>query len=142
MDVIKFKLADKSGKMHDYIMTPHKASQAQGIVLRINACIPEIMMPMLDASQSDKSLKSLMDTDLDLGKMAAGVSQALMKLDGDFLRSLFVNTTRDGKELSEDAYFDHAYTANYAEWAYAIYKIVDANGFLAFLSMLGEGPSD
>jgi len=76
-------------------------------------------------------LGDLSDLDLDLPLILSDIQQAIFKAGGDeFLRSLLKKTYRDGDSLGQKHVYDTVFQANYQELFTAVWKVIQANGFL------------
>lgn len=73
--------------------------------------------------------------DLDLSSVVKDVRNALFEVGTEELfRELFKNASRDGKPLSASKHYDEAWKRNWTEWTLAMWKIVQYNRFVPFLS--------
>jgi hypothetical protein len=133
---------------NEYVTVAHAPSQATDLALEIYAQLsgPGIsLLQGLTDAQDNVSMDDDVDELLkyfDTDKISGQVSGALSSLDEKHLRELFRKTARNGKDLSVDAVYDEAYAGNWGEWLQAIYQIVQANGFLDFLSTISENKTE
>lgn len=157
MEPIEFQLVDTNGDAHEYTCTPHKAGDGTRLCLRVlgmagepigriaSSNLSELIELFagldLDPNAEDAELESAFDgfaskvegLDLDLGAIIRDLQAAIADAgDDQFFRSVLKHTYRDGKPVAKNLVFDQAYQANYMELFQAVWKVIQANGFLPF----------
>lgn len=146
MEPVHFELKDRKGESHKYMVEAHPPSEAHRIVLALDAGIAPPLAEFIVSLMSAGDLTGIGDLDIedllknaDLSSIAKHVSSAISELDPNLLMDLFRFTIRDGESMSNRDLYDRAYAGNWTEWHKALGKIVQANGFIPFLSMTGVG---
>lgn len=146
----EFTLTDAQGESHEYMITPHAASDGTRLCLRIMAMAGEPLGRLVSGNlgelielfksgeidldgEIDKELAKLKDLDVDLGATVRDIQAAIAEAgDEKFFRSLLRHTYRDGDPVHQEHNFDRFYQANYLELFQAVWKSVQVNGFLGF----------
>lgn len=160
MDPIEFQLTDAQGEPHEYTISPHATSDGSMLALRVlgmagepigrlassNLGVLIDVLPKLAQAAEDKNtsdadllllaeqeLGALEDLDLDLAQIVQDIQQAVVSAGGDaFFQNLLRGAYRDGKPLAKRHVYDTAFQANYRELFQAVWKSIQANGFLLF----------
>lgn len=141
MEDTTFELTDSQGETHDYRVSPHPSREGSTLMLQIGSLLSEPLLEAIRAlvSRTERN-QGLMDAEiedlvgqLDLSKIGGSLRSSLAELDADTLHSFFRHTTRDGKDLGNGSIYDAAYKGNWGEWVRALWQIIQANGFIAFL---------
>ena len=163
-EIIDFTLKDAKGVDHKYMVTLHPASEGQALywtlmssaaepLMSIAATIaksPDFIAKFLDGAKD--GLEKAIDQEggldqiltffasLDLKSVASDLKHAVSAIDmSKFAPSLLKYTFRDKKPLENEINFDDAYTGNYLELTAAMWKVVEANGFLVMPGISGLG---
>lgn len=137
----KFQLTDRYGEKHNYRVTPLPAAQNIDLVLELAAVIAEPGMRLvklaIDAKGIDSDASEVIAA-VDFSALGADISSALRSLarNPKLVRRLLEGVIRDEKDMSTDAGFNDAYTANFPECIAVIQKVIEVNGFLDFLDSL------
>lgn len=142
MDPITFQLPDADGRLHDYEVTPHMTTEGTPLMLSVLSTASEPISRLVAAYMKTQDTVSFEDDlgdilgRLDLSKIGTDLKATLAGLDADVLKKFFAHTRRDGKALHLITEYDKAYQGNWGEWMSALKEIVQANGFVPFLSTL------
>jgi hypothetical protein len=154
--VHSFQLSDARGGLHDYVVTEHPAGDGMGIMyglLELGA--PTVLGLAGAALKSEDLLGAVLDavgggerdfgvsdlgralSGLDLSTVGPELARALGTGRAPALtRQVLAHTLRDGKRLRDDAQFNMAYQANYAELLTAVWRVCTINRFFPVPSTL------
>lgn len=137
------QIADASGTLHTYTITPHRGSEGMVLTQQLLALVIEPVAaglgPMAVAAFTRGGVSAVLDSPdimsaLDFGALARGVRSALLGLPAPTVLALLRYTNRDGKPLVGDdgratTAFDVAYARNYAELGKILWGVCAFNGF-------------
>lgn len=136
-----FQIKDRQGKMHEYAVMLHNATEAVDLAYELTAHVAEpALVAIVNVLAAGKDLG-----DMDTSALARAVAQAFKALTPATQARLFEYAARDGKLLKDKAEFNAAYAGNYGEMMAAALAIVRCNGFVPLdyiLGALGEALSD
>jgi hypothetical protein len=147
-----FELPDRDGKTHSYIVDPHPGGPGAALALRIQgltlepvaeavrtiASIPSIQQlgtALREGGEAPDSTQVIGDVlgavrEVDMTALGRSLGSVLSHPGGpELIRAILERTARDGRRLSEPAYFDAAYERNYGEMLRAVVEVVQFNGF-------------
>ena len=128
MTSIKFTLKDRQKNPHNYesMMLPAAESLpiAQEIMALGSAPLVRLVGQQINGGEPDWA------------GIAEDLPAVLRSLKPEMITKILSNTFRDGKDLGHGPTFDAAYSGNWGELYQAIWKVVDANGFLDFFDSL------
>lgn len=145
---VEFELYDADGNAHEYVITPHPASEALKLVWAMIRAAAQPLARVLEGNivqlyeaftgEEDITIEALLeDLDIDLADSAKDLFEVLFSTGEEWVtRELLNHTTRDAQPLKAgtrkgDFAFDMAYQANYGEMLEACYKSVQVNRFLS-----------
>jgi len=152
MEPIEFSLPDGDGVAHRYVLVPHGATDGERIVWQLVAFGAEPLARLAQALflLEGATLRSMMDDPTALKRMGERLDTSA--LGGDLKRSittmpmaeiraaLVSRCTRDGKQLSNPAHYDAAFSRNYGELGRLLWEVIKANRFLSlFATIKGLG---
>lgn len=153
MSDLFFEIKDANGEPHQYVCTPHIATDGFQVIDAMLAIglgpVAEALFSAARAAETERqvtqsqeglSLATIIDhmnldhaiTSLQAGMKSVGGLQKLAPL-------VFAHTTRDGNALVDPrnkntAHMDLAYTRNYKEMLYAFQRVMQINGFFDVLA--------
>lgn len=144
---LAFDLKDRSGASHQYVVTPHNATQGFAV---IDAMLMIGLGPIAEALFSVAQSPEAADGDtvslseilkhVDKESLVKSIQGGVQGVGGlsKLAPLVFRFTMRDGQKLDSGAALDIAFTQNYSEMVQAFRKILDINGFFdALAGMLG-----
>lgn len=154
----EFTLEDCAGNPHQYRVYYHTPDEAMALCLRIAKAGGQALARVLENNlgllvrsylegglegvNQEQILKKIIasavkgDGEVKLDARAAVEDLADVLIESNELglvRKIFGKTRRDEQSLEDDDAYNMAYMANYAEYRNALWRIVQANGFLDFL---------
>lgn len=156
MTVVSFVCPDEDGVEHKYETTLFKPSEgvtfAKMLLGAVSPVVAKVFQELIrnggHAGQAialgkavldpanDPQGVDLLEGDVDMASIVLAAQDAIRSIPDETARALLKNTTRDGKPLSLDQYFNEAYIANYAELFLAVWEVVMANRFLSLQAIL------
>lgn len=148
MDPKTLTLKDRAGKPVSYLITPLRPSQSIDLALNILACVAQpgarVVKLLVDTGEitADTDTEKITEimASVDLVALGADAESAIRSLANrpDLVRRLFVGTFRNDQDMGDDGSYDLAYGGNWGEWYVALKAIVQTNGLIPFLDMLGN----
>lgn len=133
-------ISDRDGVEHVYEIRPLPASKSLDLAVRVLAVISKPGIALIGQLAGEQGAENVDLTKIDLSTLGDNLDGALTNIaqDTSLIRRLFQGTLRDSKPVADDAGFNAAYTANYGEMYKALRHIIDANGFVPFISSLAS----
>lgn len=154
-----FELNDRDGKPHSYIVDAHPGGEGASLALRIQGLALEpvaeglraiVSLPSIqqlgsalkdggEAPDSSTVIGEVLSTlqQVDLASLGRSLGAVFARADAlELVRAVLSRTARDGRRLSEPAYFDAAYERNYLEMQRAALEVVQYNGFFPLAELL------
>jgi hypothetical protein len=131
-----FTLEGADGEKHTYDVALHPGLEGSQIALRLYTMAGEPLGELVQTFAQSDDLDGEDDagellSEVDMSSVVSNIRDAIMSLDSEaFLLEVLKYTDRDGQPLKKEINFDEAYRGNYGELWQAVWKVIEANGFL------------